>query len=218
MKIIGIFLVTILNIYYWLIFIRLLIPLFKLPNHPLIIYLFKITDPVLDFLKKIITIRYNNIDFSPLLLLFLLFFLQIPIRDLMIKQIHFTPWYILGLIIISIDIIVSSLSFTFFIAGVILLIINIYNIYTEHPLIYFFKNLFNIIINSVSKVIKIKNSNHTYRIYLIISLILIATIGIIVHLFLTYLYLLTFKIPANDLLYKQIMESKIDTGSNKLFC
>ncbi len=218
MKIIGIFLVTILNIYYWLMFIRLLIPLFKLPRLPLITYLFKITDPVLNFFKKIITIRYNNIDFSPLLILFLLFFLQIPIRDLMIRQVHFTPWYILGLSILAIDIIISSLAFTFFIAGIILLIINIYNIYTDQPLIYLFKNLFNIIINFVSKIIKIKNNNYAYRIYLVISLSLIAIIGIIIHSILTNLYLLTFKIPANELLYKQIMESKIDTGSIKLFC
>jgi hypothetical protein len=85
-------------------------------------------------------------------------------------------------------------------------------------LIYLFKNLFNIIINFVSKIIKIKNNNYAYRIYLVISLSLIAIIGIIIHSILTNLYLLTFKIPANELLYKQIMESKIDTGSIKLFC
>lgn len=67
----------ILSIYMWVIIIRAVISWVNPdPFNPIVRVLYQITEPVLWRLRRIIPLRFGGIDFSPILLVLAIIFLQ----------------------------------------------------------------------------------------------------------------------------------------------
>jgi len=76
-----------INIYEFLFIIRIIISYLDVNiYHPLVQFLFRITDPVMDLVRRYIPCQFGMIDFSPMVIIFFLFILQ---RALLTLLFHF---------------------------------------------------------------------------------------------------------------------------------
>ena len=67
----------ILTIYMWIIIARALVSWVNPdPYNPIVRFLFRVTEPVLAPLRRLIPFRIGGIDLSPILVLLIIFFLQ----------------------------------------------------------------------------------------------------------------------------------------------
>ncbi len=67
-----------LNIYLWIVIIRALLSWVNPdPYNPIVRTLYAITDPVLNFIRRRLPINFGPIDFSPIIVILVLYFLQI---------------------------------------------------------------------------------------------------------------------------------------------
>ncbi len=55
------------------------------PYNPIVRFLHNATDPVLDRIRKLIPLQFNGIDFTPILFLFGLFFIQRVVSQLLLR-------------------------------------------------------------------------------------------------------------------------------------
>lgn len=55
------------------------------PYNPIVRFLHHATDPVLDRIRKLIPLQFNGIDFTPILFLFGLFFIQRVVSQLLLR-------------------------------------------------------------------------------------------------------------------------------------
>ncbi|MFH1091465.1 MAG: YggT family protein [Pseudomonadota bacterium] len=64
-----------LTAYLWIVIIRAVISWFN-PNpfNPLVRFLYRITDPILYYIRRLLPAMYRGIDFSPLILIFIIIF------------------------------------------------------------------------------------------------------------------------------------------------
>jgi len=66
-----------LNIYLWCIIIRVIISwLSPDPYHPAVQFLYRITDPVFDRVHRLIPLQFGGIDFSPIIIIVLINFID----------------------------------------------------------------------------------------------------------------------------------------------
>ncbi len=75
-----------LNIYMWIIIIRALLSWVNPdPYNPIVQFLYKVTEPVLSFVRRKLPIASFGIDFSPLIVILIIWLLQeFLVRPLMI--------------------------------------------------------------------------------------------------------------------------------------
>ena len=67
----------ILNIYMWIIIIRALISWVNPdPYNPIVQFLYKVTEPVLSPIRRLIPVYATGIDFSPIIVFLIIMFLQ----------------------------------------------------------------------------------------------------------------------------------------------
>lgn len=67
----------VLNIYMWLIVIRAIASWFSMdPYNPLYQFLIRITEPVLGYIRRILPMRTGMVDFSPIVAILAIVFLQ----------------------------------------------------------------------------------------------------------------------------------------------
>jgi YggT family protein len=75
-----------LNIYMWLIIIRALISWVNPdPYNPIVRALYSITDPVLNWFRRHIPLMYGGFDFSPIIVLLIIYFLQNSLVPILAK-------------------------------------------------------------------------------------------------------------------------------------
>ncbi|SFM62197.1 YggT family protein [Thermodesulforhabdus norvegica] len=77
----------VLNLYMWVVIIRALISWVNPdPYNPIVRFLYAVTDPILNAIRRRLPVVFSGIDFSPLLLILAIYFLQIflvqSMRDL----------------------------------------------------------------------------------------------------------------------------------------
>jgi len=78
-----------LSIYIWIIIARAIISwITPYPYHPLVRFLYKVTDPVLAPIRKIIP-PIGGIDISPVIVIFIIFIIQNLLHRLLINLIIF---------------------------------------------------------------------------------------------------------------------------------
>lgn len=66
-----------LNIYFWLVVIRAVLSWVNPdPYNPIVRFLYGATDPVLYWIRRRIPVVFGGIDFSPLLVIFAIYFLR----------------------------------------------------------------------------------------------------------------------------------------------
>ena len=67
----------VLNIYMWIIIIRALISWVNPdPYNPIVQFLYRVTEPVLSPIRRLIPTYATGIDFSPIIVFFIIMFLQ----------------------------------------------------------------------------------------------------------------------------------------------
>jgi YggT family protein len=67
-----------LNIYMWLIIARALLSWVSPdPYNPIVRFLYRVTEPVLSYVRRRLPVIFGGIDFSPLLILAAIYFLRI---------------------------------------------------------------------------------------------------------------------------------------------
>jgi hypothetical protein len=194
----------------WILVIRVIIPLLKIPYAPWMNYLAKITDPVINFFKKRYPIHIDKYDFSVLIPLAILFLVQIPITDLMIGGANFSFLYVLSLIIRVVKILLLSLFLFFIISSIVLLYFNINNRTSANPLVLFINKLFTPIMGKIKSLFKIK-SEYADRYSLIIIIICLLVIFSTGYFLLNYfLNIVLAKNSENFLRDLKMMEEEID--------
>ncbi len=77
----------VLNFYMWVVIIRALISWINPdPYNPIVRFLYSVTDPVLNFVRRKLPVSFGGIDFSPFVVILGIYFLQIflvqSIRDI----------------------------------------------------------------------------------------------------------------------------------------
>lgn len=66
-----------LGIYFWIIVARALVSFVNPdPYNPIVRFLYRVTDPVLSFLRRRFGLVYGGLDFSPMVVLGAIYFLQ----------------------------------------------------------------------------------------------------------------------------------------------
>ncbi len=74
---IAVLVLTIISLYKWVIIISALLSWVRPdPNNPIMQVLYKLTEPVYALIRRLIPTVFGNIDLSPVILLFILIFLQ----------------------------------------------------------------------------------------------------------------------------------------------
>lgn len=69
-----------LNLYMWIVIIRALLSWVNPdPNNPIVRFLHQVTDPLMNKIRKWIPMTGIGIDFSPIIIIFGIFFLQIAV-------------------------------------------------------------------------------------------------------------------------------------------
>ena len=69
-----------LNLYMWIVLIRALLSWVNPdPNNPIVRFLHQVTDPLMNKIRKWIPMTGIGIDFSPIIIIFGIFFLQIAV-------------------------------------------------------------------------------------------------------------------------------------------
>ena len=176
MKTLGFLLMITIFCYSWLLVLRIVISLLKIPYAPWMRYIALFTDPVINYFKKRFPIIIDKYDFSVIIPLAILFLVQIPIADLMIGGAHFSLLYLLALFVRITKLLYTIFIFITIISAIILLYINIANYYTKNPLILFIKKIFTPVINKIKIIFRLKNEN-AEKYALIILLVITIIIG-----------------------------------------
>ncbi len=83
----------ILNLYMWVVIIRALISWVNPdPYNPIVRFLYTVTDPVLNMIRRRLPVSFGGIDFSPFVVILGIYFLQIflvqSIRDIAFQLIR----------------------------------------------------------------------------------------------------------------------------------
>lgn len=87
-RIVLFFLITkLINVYEILLFIRIIISYLDVDTyHPLVQFLFRITDPVMDFVKRYIPCQVGMMDFSPMVIIVLLYVIQLAFQTILFRM------------------------------------------------------------------------------------------------------------------------------------
>jgi|GEM_PF-1198054 len=209
MKILGYLLMIIIFGYSWLLVIRIVISLLKIPYAPWMKYIAMFTDPVINYFKKKYPIKIDKYDFSVLIPLTILFLLQIPIADLMIGGAHFSIFYLLALFIRIIKLVYTIFIFAVIISAVILLYINLTKYYTNNPIILFIKKLLTPVTNKIKKIFKLKEENAD-KYSLIILLVATIILGFILNYLFAYIIDIINKQQAANIEKNKLLENEFD--------
>ncbi|MBL7190165.1 YggT family protein [bacterium] len=71
------FISFVITIYIWLIIIRAVVSWFRPdPYHPLMRLLYRLTEPILEKVRRVIPVSAGGFDFSPIIVLILLYILK----------------------------------------------------------------------------------------------------------------------------------------------
>jgi YggT family protein len=110
-----------LTIYIWIVVIRAIISWFSpSPHNPVVQFLARVTDPVLYHVRRIIPAYYGGIDFSPVILILLLVFLNdFAVTSLKLLGMGHPTGAILPVFLISVIRLVQGVLFAFMIILII---------------------------------------------------------------------------------------------------
>lgn len=77
---------TIIGVYIFIVVARALISWVNPdPNNPIVRFLYNATEPVLNRIRRLVPLQFGGVDFSPLALLFILYFIQRVIDRLLFR-------------------------------------------------------------------------------------------------------------------------------------
>lgn len=180
MKLIGSFLITILNTISLLLTIRIILSWLVLPPFKIVYWLNRITDPIFNFFrKKFPFLRLGFLDLSIIVPFLLIHILNKIIIDLMINYRILTFFYFFDILFFIIESIISIFLTILFIFTIVLFFVNIFSPYSYNPFVTSMRSIIDPIAIKLSRILKI-NSRHADRIYLIIIAILILITGFII--------------------------------------
>lgn len=67
----------VLKLYLWVILARAILSWFRpSPYHPVVRFLYRITDPLFDRIRRFLPLQFGGLDFSPILVFLAILFLQ----------------------------------------------------------------------------------------------------------------------------------------------
>jgi YggT family protein len=75
-----------INIYEWILIIRIITSYLDIdPYHPLVQFLRRLTDPVMDLVRRYIPCQFGRMDFSPMVIIFFLYVVQRALATLLLS-------------------------------------------------------------------------------------------------------------------------------------
>lgn len=170
MEFLGRLLVGIIRIYEILIIVRIFLSWFPLPNHTLIDLLHQITDPILEFFKRICPLKIGFFDLSPMIPLLLLGLSDTIIDALLIKGAVLSLGFFLGIFLYIAKFFINIFSFVISFACIILLIADLFFPHTYHPFITMIKSFLDPVLSKMRRWIKIRSPYADRIHYLILFL------------------------------------------------
>ena len=183
---IGSILVTLLSIYGFILFLRVLLSWLSLPPSKFTYYLNRITDPVLIYARKIMPIRIGIFDISIILPFLAITLLTQIISYLMIAGNPISLFFFLWLLLISINMIEGFLFWTFLIITGAVLILEIFKVYAYNPIVTSLNELLDPVIMFLSRIFKIR-SNNAKTIYLVIIIFALIAVHSLFNFFMNKL-------------------------------
>jgi uncharacterized protein YggT (Ycf19 family) len=181
--------------YLLLLTIRILLSWINLPPMKWLYWVYRLTDPVIEYFKKNFPIKIAFFDLSIMIPIIILMLAGKIIDDLIIQEIPVSIYYFLALIVLIINWAYSFITFVIVILAVILLFLETNAGYTYHPIVNSIRKLLYPVIYFIKKYIKI-SSHNAQRIYILIIIGLVVILGFVGNnlLMSLYYYLMRFKI------------------------
>jgi YggT family protein len=181
MEFLGHLLVFVINSYFFLLILRVLLSWFTIPPKKWVLLLYKITEPVLKFFRDNIPIKIGAFDLSAIVPLLLLPICSTIINDLMVNQQTLSIFYFLIRLIELIDGAVGFIMFLFVIFTAAVIVINHSAPGSYNPIFVSIRAILDPIVSLIKRIIKI-NSRHSETIYLILTIVFFLLISIIMHI------------------------------------
>ncbi|HOV15674.1 MAG TPA: YggT family protein [Spirochaetota bacterium] len=175
-----------INIFLLILTIRIFLSWLVLPPSRPIFYLYKITDPILNFARKYFPLRLGILDLSIVFPFLFLNLISKFVTDILVMGRPLTLFYLLGLLLFSIDSILNVVLFALILFCVIMLIMNFIAPYSYNPLLTAIKSIITPLLMIMRRTIRI-NSKYSDVIYLAILIILLIIIGFFMHGFFYWL-------------------------------
>jgi uncharacterized protein YggT (Ycf19 family) len=196
---IGILLTTMLSIYGFILFLRIIVSWLSLPPSKFTFYLNKITDPVLDYARKIMPFKIGVFDISIILPFLAIMLLNQIIVELMIAGNPITPLFLVKLLLLCIQMVEGFVFWIFIIISGIILIFEIFKVYAYNPIVSSMNELIDPVILFLSRVFTIR-SKDAKAIYLAIFIVAMIIVHAIFNSIMNRLiYLCSVSIAANIL-------------------
>lgn len=168
---------AVIRIYIMLIVVRIFLSWLNLPYNKWIIYLEKITDPVLNYFKRIFPIKIGFLDLSPLVPLLILGLADNIITDLMLNNVNFGVAYTIGIVLYIIKFAFNVFLSFFGFSVVLLFLFSFIMPHSYNPIITMLRSFLDPILSKLRRVIRI-HSFYSDRIYLAILFILVVIISV----------------------------------------
>lgn len=178
--IIGKILVGLINVFLFVLTIRIILSWLVLPPSRPIFYLYKITDPVLDFAKKYFPLRIGILDLSIIFPFLFLTLLSKIILEIMVMGRPFTLFYMIGLLLFCLDSIIGVVIFALILFCVVVIIVSFISPYSYNPIVTAVKSIISPILIRFRRILRI-NHKHADTIYLIIMIVILAVAGFFIH-------------------------------------
>jgi YggT family protein len=135
--IIGLTVFFILTVYYWLVIIRVLLSWFTVSDYnPVVKFLRRVTDPVLNFTRRLFPLTLGGIDFSPILAIALIYFFSTFINETC-RNIDggATPGIVFPIFLICLLLIVRSLTWLLMLLMIARIILSMVSPSFSNPLV-----------------------------------------------------------------------------------
>lgn len=176
----------IIRLYIILITIRIFMSWISLPYNKFTHYLAEITDPVLNFFKRLIPLRIGFLDLSPLIPLLLLSLADSVVTDLLVRGQNFGLAFILSKLVFIAKYALNVAVFIFCFSCIILLIMSIVNPHNYNPLVTMMRSFLDPIMSKLRRILRI-HSFYSDRIYLVILIVLTIFISMAGNFILDYI-------------------------------
>lgn len=180
LNIIGHIIVSVINLFLLVLVVRVILSWLTLPPSKPLLYLYKVTDPVINLSKQYFPIKIGILDLS---IIFPFLFLNIISKfasDILIMGRSLTLFYLLGLLFFSIDsilniVVIASILLCVMVIFFSLIVKNSYN-----PIVTSLKPVLLPILVRLDRILRFR-SKYKEFIYLTILIILIIIVGHFAH-------------------------------------
>ncbi|OHD21932.1 MAG: hypothetical protein A2086_11545 [Spirochaetes bacterium GWD1_27_9] len=194
---IGGVLVAIISLFSLVLVVRIILSWFVLPPSRWLYWLYKITDPVINFAKTYFPVRIGIIDLSIIFPFIFLSLLSNVITDLMILGVPFSMFYVIELFIRGIDMLFGFVMSVLFIFVVVTLLVNIILPYTYNPIVTAMKSVIEPMALFLRRIVRI-NSRYEDKLYLVILGVLFLLLGFVGHLIFMFLLGIVHQLNVNS--------------------